>query len=361
MHQPKSKILKQVHPSRIIIPVLIGIGVGIYLISTENVIDSFQSITYSFNLFYWLFLALGLLLIREIGYILRIRILSDNKLSWISATRIILLWEFASSVTPSAIGGTGVAFFFLYKEGLNLGKSSAIVLATFFLDELYFILMAPLLLFFINFNLLFQVDGENYINKYFYFAIGGYGIKLVLLLIATYALFINPKAVKRILSTLFKLPILRQWRVKALQTGEEIEAASKELKKQNWQFWIKNFAATFVTWTSRYWIVNLLIIALYKGLKIPITDHLLNFAEHQLIFARQLVMWIIMMVMPSPGGSGFSEMVFLEYMNDFIPNGFAALMTLFWRLISYYPFLIIGVILFPIWIQKRFLSENNDK
>ena len=359
--QGRSKILKQIHPSRIVLPVIIGAGVGAYLIISENVFNSFQSISYSFCLFYWLFLAFGLLVIREIGYIVRIRILSDNKLSWLSATRIILLWEFASSVTPSAIGGTGIAFFFLYKEGLNLGKSSSIVLATFFLDELYFVVMAPILLFFIKFHHLFEINGGVYLNKYFYFAIIGYGIKLVLLFFATYALFINPKTVKRLLTTIFKIPILRQWRIKAIQTGEEIEAASKELKQKNSMFWLKNIAATFVTWTSRYWVVNLLIISLYKGLNIPLNEQILSFAEHQLIFARQLVMWIIMMVMPSPGGSGFSEMIFLEYMSDFIPEGFTALMTLFWRLISYYPFLITGVILFPIWIQKRLLPTKENE
>jgi uncharacterized membrane protein YbhN (UPF0104 family) len=44
----------------------------------------------------------------------------------------------------------------------------------------------------------------------------------------------------------------------------------------------------------------------------------ISISEHLLIFARQLVMWIIMLVMPSPGSSGFVETFFTSFMSDFV-------------------------------------------
>ena len=81
---------------------------------------------------------------RDLGYIIRIRILTDNDLTWMQAFRVIMLWEFTSAITPSTVGGTAVAVVFLNKEGISVGRSTSVVLATSFLDELYFVLMLPL-------------------------------------------------------------------------------------------------------------------------------------------------------------------------------------------------------------------------
>ena len=74
-----------------------------------------------------------------------------------------------------------------------------------------------------------------------------------------------------------------------------------------------------------------------------------------MIFARQLLMWIMMLISPTPGGSGFSEWVFTQYLGDFIPEaGLTIALALIWRLISYYPYLFIGMYMLPKWIKKNF-------
>ena len=62
-----------------------------------------------------------------------------------------------------------------------------------------------------------------------------------------------------------------------------------------------------------------------------------------------------MLVMPTPGGSGFSEYFFSEYLGEFIPvAGLAIILALLWRIITYYLYLVIGVIVFPRWIKEKF-------
>lgn len=123
--------------------------------------------------------------IRDLGYVIRIRVLSGDRLSWIKSIRIIFLWEFTSAVTPSAIGGTSLAILFVNKEGIKVGRSSAIVMATSFLDELYFILMFPIILLCVDSSGLWEMSGvsSGVSKSLIWFAVGGYSIKLVYLLI----------------------------------------------------------------------------------------------------------------------------------------------------------------------------------
>jgi uncharacterized protein (TIRG00374 family) len=365
MPKDHHEIIKEVHPGRVLLPLIIGVAVGVFIVAREKTPPSLSDLIFSWPVIGWFGASILMMVLREAGYVMRLRILSEKKLSILQCIKITLLWEFASSVTPSAIGGTSVALLFLHKEGLSVGRGTAIVLATFFLDELYFIIMFPLMVWLGGWTDLFQIDNLDstslLYNKYFYFAVAGYGVKLTILSLVGYGLFFNPHAIKRLLILVFRLKFLRRWREKAEEAGDEIIEASKELSVKSFKFWFKNFVATFFSWTSRYWVANFIILSLLFGINGNTQDLLLTFGEHMHIFARQLIMWIMMMVMPTPGGTGFSEVVFLEYMNIFIPEGFASLIAIIWRFISYYPFLFIGAVILPGWIRKSFKKKSHNE
>ena len=120
-----------------------------------------------------------------------------------------MLWEFTSAITPSAVGGTSVAILYVHKEGISVGKSSAVVMATSFLDELYFILIFPLLVLFLDSQVLFlaQETGLNFRNEFLLFAIIGYSLKLAYLILLSYGLFFNPRGLKWLLLQIFRLPV----------------------------------------------------------------------------------------------------------------------------------------------------------
>ena len=152
---------------------------------------------------------------------------------------------------------------------------------------------------------------------------------------------------KYLIMKCFKWRILRKWRQNANEAGYDIIRNSKELKQMPFSFWLKTFGATFFSWTARYWVVNAILMAFWAGRY--------DWAQHFLIFARQLVMWIMMLISPTPGGSGFAEYVFSKYLGEFLPSaGVAVAMAILWRLISYYPYLFIGAFIVPLWIAKHF-------
>ena len=354
--QNNNKILKQIKPSRVIVPMVIGLGVVFYMIYQEFDIKQFSALSIGYYSILWLVISVLMMLTRDIGYMIRLKILAGKDLKWKSVINIILLWEFTSAVTPSAIGGTSVAVYFIHKEGVSLGKSTAIVMATSVLDELYFILMFPLMIFLVSSQNLFQVGNEigteGFTNRYFYFAVIGYAIKFLFIGVIIYGLFFNPKSVKNLLIYIFKLRFLKRWRKSVEKVGDDMVIASAELKTKGLWFWLKAFITTFFSWSARYLVLNFLILALFASSSYAQSDYLNGIGDQFLLFARQLVMWIMMLIMPSPGGSGFVEGVFREYMAEFIPLGFDAIMALLWRFITYYPYLIIGAFVLPKWVKK---------
>lgn len=349
-------LTKKISPYKIIYPILIGLAVVSYMLYKEFDIRAFGQLTLTWISVIWLLVAVLCMAIRDIGYAVRIRILSGKRLNWRQSFRIIFLWEFTSAVTPSAIGGTSIAILFVNKEGIKVGRSSAIVMATSFLDELYFILMFPVILLCINHSGLWDMAGiSNGVSKsLIWFAIGGYTVKLLYLSVLSYGLFKNPRGLKYLLMKCFKFRLLRKWRQSANEAGSDIIRNSYELRHMPFSFWLKTFGATFFSWTARYWVVNAILMA-FLILKNS------DWATQFLIFARQLVMWIMMLVSPTPGGSGFAEFVFKEYLGGFIIGngaGVAIAMAMLWRLISYYPYLFIGAFLVPKWISRHFGSQQ---
>jgi uncharacterized protein (TIRG00374 family) len=148
------------------------------------------------------------------------------------------------------------------------------------------------------------------------------------------------------------LPFLKKWKGSAEKAGDDLIESSRELKKESVGFWLKTLLTTFITWTARYLVVNGILLMFFK-----IGDQLL-------IFARQLVLWVMMIVSPTPGGSGFAEVILGRYLSDLIPanplhvSGVAMAMALIWRVISYYPFLIAGAFIVPGWIQRKFIKSS---
>jgi glycosyltransferase 2 family protein len=293
---------------------------------------------------FWFLMALICVVIRDAAYMYRIRVLTDKALSWRQSFDVIMIWEFASALTPSIVGGSGVALFILNREGIKLGKSTAIVMITALLDELFYISMVPLVLITIGTSNLFPVSMEREIFGITFGTQGifwlGYGFIVLLTSIITLAIFYRPRAFKFLLIQIFRLPFLKRWRYNIIAMGNDIIIASKELKGKPSAFWAKAIVSTYFSWTARFIVVNMMIMAV-----LPV-------ANHVLLYGRQLVMWVIMLISPTPGGSGIAEFAFSGFLADFIPLGLAGGMAFIWRLLTYYPYIFVGAIVLPRWLRR---------
>lgn len=352
-------LVSKLKPGRIILPILLGLAVVGWFIFSEINTAFITRLVFTWKSAFWILVAWLCMVGRDLGYIIRIRILTDKDLTWRQAFRVIMLWEFTSAITPSTVGGTAVAVVFLHKEGISVGRSTSVVLATSFLDELYFVIMLPLIILFVGKDALFitslQGTGMAFLNKLVIFTAIGYGIILLWVILVGYGLFVNPEGIRKLIIGFFRIPFLRRFQNAAMKAGDDIVESSDQLSKKNMKFWLKAFTSTFLSWTSRYWVVNAILVAFFA------------IGDHFLIFARQLATWIMMIISPSPGGSGFAELILSRYISDAIPGdtaiagSIALAIAIIWRLLSYYPYLIIGAFIVPGWIERNFIKPVSKK
>lgn len=393
MSLQEKDISKQFNNTRIIIPVLLGllvsglllyynlsevrfekveVGLGLYkwkdfngdgiiqlsdaseFVSVKNN-GNYSKITYKEILsdinwtiytLLWLVLAWSMMLLRDTMYMYRIRALTDKELSWKQAFNVVAVWEFASSLTPGVVGGAGLAMFILNREKIALGKATALVMITTMFDNLFFLLAIPLVYFLIGQSTFFPpIQGklilgiEFGVEGLFWLA---YGFVLFFFVFLFVGLLIKPQIVKRFLGLVFSLPFIKRWKLKAIKTGEEIELASESLKGKPFSYWVKPFLATAIAWTGRFMVINFIIQGFVS----------LGLSDHFKLYARELGMWILMLVSPTPGGSGVAEYTFTVFLGEFIPVGTAIVFAIIWRLISYYPYLFLGSIVLPRWLNK---------
>jgi len=331
--------------TQILIPVLIGIVVIGWLFLSEFDPKSFKGISFNLTSFGFILLAFVFMMGRDFGMIWRFRLMTSKDLSWRQAFNINVLNEFTSAVTPSAVGGSSLIILFLNKEGITVGRSTAIMISNLFLDELFFILICPVIFLFVPLHELFNASSviTSTIGVVFWSV---YSVLFVWTFILFIGLFRRPDLIAKLFLLLFKLPFLRRWHDNIATFTETMVNASKEISKRSFGFWAKAFATTALSWSSRFLVVNALFLAFTP------------FNNQLIIFGRQLLLWIVMVVSPTPGGSGISEFAFKEYYNDIaLGSGPILVITIIWRLISYYLYLLLGVLVIPKWIKKSFSKK----
>ncbi len=309
----------------------------------EELSDILTEISWKPASIFWIFLAMLCMVGRDFFYMLRIRILTKKQLSWKKAFNVILLWEFASALSPGVVGGATVAMFILNKEKINLGRSTAIVMITALLDNLFFILLIPLVFCFISSDMLFP--NATWVDKSIAVIFwGGFGIIALVCVLLFMSVFLYPKAIGQLLFKLCQLPFLRKFQGKMVSLQQDLQLTSTEMKKENKRFWFGSFGATILSWTCRYLVINFVLAAF-----LPI-----SFFNHIFILGKQLVLWIFMLISPTPGASGIAEFAFGELMGEFSSSILLIVaLAVIWRLISYFPYLILGSILLPKWLQKK--------
>ncbi|HQW86268.1 MAG TPA: lysylphosphatidylglycerol synthase transmembrane domain-containing protein [Flavobacteriales bacterium] len=349
MSDDARSFLRSFSLGKVLLPVFIGLGITAVLIFRNSDLSALNSVTWTWASTLWITLAFGSVVVRDYAYMVRIRHLTERSLSWWRSFVVIMLWEFSSALAPGLIGGGFLfAIFILSREGVDAGRSITVITFTSFLDGIFLAVMAPLMVLLVGQDALFSGVGvgTSVWGSSVYVAFWAvYIIILAYKLFVAYALFINPVIVKRWLVGLFSIPVLKRWRRNAVTTGDQLITAATGLRSKRWSYWWPALLATFASWTARYSIVNCLVHAFRDGQSV----------DDLLLFGKQVIMGILVLVSPTPGGSGLAEFLFNDLLGMFIPLGLAPALALLWRLISYYPYILAGAILLPRWIRRNLL------
>ncbi len=329
---------------KIFVPVVIGISVVVWLFVDEYTPGAWSQIKMDASTIYGLLLACFFVFGRDFGLAWRFRAITDNNLSWWQSTKVTMMCEFSSAITPSAVGGSAVGMLFLNREGIEIGRATTLMMTTIFLDELFFVILCPIVLSLFNPDRLFFGFQAWGIDIKWIFRMA-YAAILMWTVILFVGIFVKPNSIRAIFKTIFELRFMHRWQDKCLKFCDNMVTASIELKSKSPKWWLKVSLSTIISWLSRFLIVNALLLAFTA------------IGNQGLIFARQVVLWIALMFCPTPGGSGLSEELFTNYYGDIFlpaldnPESMAIIIALFWRIITYYVYLLIGIFLIPTFLK----------
>lgn len=334
---------------QIFIPVVIGIGVVLYLFLREFDVQSLSSIDFDGRSVAFILLACLLMAGRDFGMMTRLRMLTDYQLSWKKAFNINILREFSAAIMPAAMGAGPALIILLTKEGNSVGKSTTISITNLFLDNLFFVLICPVIFLFVPLPELFNNTNvvSSTISVVFWVI---YPLLCTWTFILSFGLFIRPELTARLLRSIFRIRFLQKWQSAICTFTDNMLSASHEMKSRPFVFWIKIFAATAFTWICRFSVANALFMAFTQ------------IGNQLVIFGRQVIIWLTMTISPTPGGSGLNEIAFKEFYSDvMLGTGPLLIVMAMWRILSYYVYLFLGIIIFPQWAKKAFPRKKGNK
>jgi len=236
-----------------------------------------------------------------------------------------------------------MATYAMTKEGLKLGSATAIVLYGVLLDQIWFATAIPILL--IG-GIFYEVVPPS---------IGLLGeASMVILYVSllayagllAYGVLINPAAIKKVVLFIFRLPFLKKYREKVAIEVENLEEYAHQLRKKPPSFLIKAFALSTMSWICRIALATIVVLSLLPAPEI-------------LSVLRSLAMNLAFLVVPTPGGSGGIEGLFVLFQGPLISRpSFIGLAVFLWRIISYYISIVFGMMATTWYINRSVVGNQ---
>lgn len=312
----------------LVIPVAISLGAlaAILALTWEPgafaaVADSFRPTT--------LLLAFGALALQLTAGGSRLAHVAKGVLSRKQGIRGQLTWDLMSAVTPSAMGGAPFAAYFIAREnGLPYGEVTAVMLFTMLMDQIWFALLIVTMyvsaIWLPVFPTTLGAAGIGTIGAY----LGG---MLIYIGFFIYATLIRPEVIERAAAWVVRLKWLRRFQPTVRREARKLRLQAKVLRGQPARFYFIGAGYTLLYWVGRYGVVLLVALSFTRDFR-PV-----------LFVLRTAGLWLAGLAMPTPGGSGGIEALFLLYLAPLLPAGFGGPVLLAWRLLSYHFVLALGL------------------
>lgn len=275
----------------------------------------------------------------------KIRFLEGRTISWAGAFRIVLSWDFASAITPSTIGGAPLGIYAMTREYIPLGKASAITMYTLLLDQIFYVMIIPVLII-AGFYLEVIPEALGAIGKsamgFVYISLLAYGLVLA------YGVLINPKALKKGVALLFRLPGLRKKWSSVENELDGLVQTSDSLRKQPLSFLLNAYFLSSMAWLCRGALPAIVVLSFLP-------------ADELMLFLRSFAMSLATLFMPTPGGSGGVEALFVLFLGPlFDREAFIGIAAFIWRLITFYGIIGIGIMVVSWYLNNSVVKNLSD-
>lgn len=320
---------------------LVVLGVILYFqIKQEGAVSFADLVASKMN---WWWLIIGVLLFMLINILDSMRIsISIKKVTgrWrpFLSYKSTITCRFYDSITPLATGGQPFQIYYLNKRGLNASTASSVPLSKYVYSQLVFVLYTGLIL-------LMSIVMNMTINP-FLLTLSWIGLILnALLIVSVFFLSISKKVAPRMIMGLLKLGskmhIVKDYRSsfrQLMRTVKEYTNTFKMFMKSGWNAFFQ-VVLSILYLTAVYTIPFVVYCMFNNTATIDIWFQLL---------VLQVVCDLAISFVPLPGGAGSAELSFGALFSEYFKKGASGITVwalLFWRIFTYYGYLLQGAIL----------------
>jgi len=239
--------------------------------------------------------------------------------------KIYMATCFISHVTPFSSGGTPLQVYLITKRGVSIGKASAITVVDLGLNTIMFGLLGVAAVV-MNAGVLGSGVQSLKPNRWWlWLIIFGFALAAVFKLFGG-AWLLKIPGVAKLKSFLTQKGWLKNW----VQEAAMFKEGWNLLVRENPASIIRALAATIIYWMFYLSLAPIVIWAL--GKKVSFLG----------IMGWQLFFNFAQILIPTPGGSGGSELMLSYFFKNITGAGMVGIFVLFWKIYTFFSTLIIG-------------------
>jgi glycosyltransferase 2 family protein len=242
------------------------------------------------------------------------------------ASRAMLLSLFTAAITPSVGAALGLVWYL--SRYLGAQAATAITLYSLVTDLVYYAWSLPvsyLVLTLTGVNLNLPVIGP---------ALGVFAIVAsALMLFFAFGLTFRPHALSRLVWNITGIGFLKRFRKGAYRFVRETAATLEQISRLSPGKQLLLHFVTALSYLSHFLAFNVLLWACgFENVK------------HITILAAQSLLVALSLIVPSPGGAGYFELVLPSVLQaSGLPRDAEIPLALIWRVLSYYLYIVIGL------------------
>jgi uncharacterized protein (TIRG00374 family) len=327
--------------------VILSLGLLISVAYSAFTVDSSALSAFSQFPFLCVLALAGMITLPWLADTLRVQIwlhFLDKRERFTEVFRMTLASEMASALSPAAIGGSGAKLGWMISRGIAPGVASSIMALNALEDTVFFVLALPLALLLSSatsqgmtlgkLSSLIQERGLSGSRGVFFFLLG------------MALLYLAGRLTWSLLPAAFKSRV-RGWKDKL---KHQVNLAKKTFRlmiaQGGWRFFA-TVGLAGLHWACRFSMLTVLLLGLHQ------------YVDPFNFFASQWLVFMLMKLVPSPGGAGGAELAFLFFYRSLLPENLLGLLVGAWRVLTFTLPVGLATLLFLFLVRKgKFININ---
>lgn len=302
--------------------VILSLGLLISVAYSAFTVDSSALSAFSHFPFLCILALAGMVILPWLADTFRVQIwlrFLDKRERFADVFRMTLATEMASAMSPAAIGGSGAKLGWMISRGIAPGVASSIMALNALEDTVFFILALPIALFFspaaddgVVHKILQTMQQRDWVNSR----------SIAIFMVVAAVLYLAGRSALKLLPPAFKARV-NGWSGKfRQQVGLAKQTFRFMIAQGRWRFFVTVFLSG-VHWACRFSMLTVLLMGLH------------HYVDPFNFFASQWLVFMLMKLVPSPGGTGGAELAFLFFYRSLLPEDLLGLLVGAWRVLTF--------------------------